>query len=80
MSRRWIAVVILFSLMTISAIAARQAAQPPAKSAERMDTSARGGDDEESAHRGRQATGDRQVDLQGEMPEVPRRDGKGRRA
>ena len=30
MSRRWIAVVFLFSLMTISALAARQAAKPPA--------------------------------------------------
>jgi mono/diheme cytochrome c family protein len=33
MSRRWIAVVFVFSLMTISALAARQGAQPPAKSA-----------------------------------------------
>ena len=33
MSRRWIAVVFVFSLMMISALAARQGAQPPAKSA-----------------------------------------------
>jgi mono/diheme cytochrome c family protein len=33
MSRRWIAVVFLFSLMTISAVAARQGAKPPAGSA-----------------------------------------------
>jgi mono/diheme cytochrome c family protein len=33
MGQRWIAVVILFSLMTVSAIAAKQSAQPPAKSA-----------------------------------------------
>jgi len=33
MSRRWIAVVFVFSLMTISALAARQGAQPAAKSA-----------------------------------------------
>jgi mono/diheme cytochrome c family protein len=33
MSRRWIAVVFLFSLMTISAVAARQAAKAPAGSA-----------------------------------------------
>ena len=33
MSRRWLAVVFVFSLMTISVIAARQAAQPAAKSA-----------------------------------------------
>jgi mono/diheme cytochrome c family protein len=33
MSQRWIAVVILFSLMTVSAIAAKQSAQPQAKSA-----------------------------------------------
>jgi mono/diheme cytochrome c family protein len=33
MSRRWIAVVFVFSVMTISALAARQAGQPPAKSA-----------------------------------------------
>jgi mono/diheme cytochrome c family protein len=33
MSRRWIAVVFVFSLMTISVIAARQTAQPAAKSA-----------------------------------------------
>ncbi len=30
MSRRWLAVVFLFSLMTISALAARQATKPPA--------------------------------------------------
>src|SRR3954449_2128433 len=33
MSRRWIAVVFLFSLMTISAVAARQGAKPAAGSA-----------------------------------------------
>jgi len=33
MSRRWLAVVFVFSLMTISVIAARQSAQPAAKSA-----------------------------------------------
>jgi mono/diheme cytochrome c family protein len=33
MSRRWIAVVFAFSLMTISALAARQGTQPQAKSA-----------------------------------------------
>jgi mono/diheme cytochrome c family protein len=32
MSRRWIAVVFVFSLMTISALAARQGAKPPATS------------------------------------------------